>query len=82
MGILFKIILFGLVIYYILKTVGGFVFRILGGQAQQQQQKQRQTQQQKREGDVNIEYVPKGQKGSTNANGSKAGEYIDYEEIK
>lgn len=82
MGILLKIILFGLVFYYILKTVGGFVFRILGVQSPQQQQRTRQTQQQKREGEINIEYMPKEEQQRTKEGGSKEGDYIDYEEVK
>ena len=83
MGILLKVVLFGLVFYYILKTVGGFIFRLLGGQSPQQQQRYRQAQQQqqKREGDINIDYMPKNKRGKTK-NGSKDGDYIDYEEVK
>jgi len=79
MGVLLKVVLFGLVIYYIFKTVGSFVFRFLGGQAQQNHQ--RQTTQQKREGEINIDHMPKNQKGRTTP-GSKDDDYIDYEEVK
>lgn len=80
MGILLKFVLFGLVAYYIFKTVGNFIFRILGGQAQQQQQRQT-TAQQKRKGEINIDHIPKNQKGKPTS-GSKGGDYIDYEEVK
>ena len=79
MGILIKIILFGLVFYYIFKTIGSFIFRLLGGQAQQTQS--RQTTQQKRDGEINIKYVPKDKNGGKGGS-SKEGDYIDYEEIK
>lgn len=79
MGLLIKFILFGIVIYYLLKTVGGFVYRLLGGQPPQQQYRQ-QSQSQKK-GDVNIDYMPKGRKKRSPDN-SKDGDYIDFEEIK
>ena len=79
MGLLLKIILFGLVFYYLLKTIGSFVFRILGGQTQQNHY--RQATHQKREGEINIDYVPENEKRRRRS-GSKDGEYIDYEEIK
>lgn len=78
MGVLIKIALFGLVIYYIFKTIGGFVFRILGGQAQQDQPKHKT--QQKRAGEINIDYVPKGNKRKQN-NNSNDEEYIDFEDV-
>jgi hypothetical protein len=79
MGILLKIILFGLVIYYIFKTIGGFVFRLLGGQ--RQQQTQRQSTQSRRDGEIIIEQKPK-DKRQQNGTGSKEGDYIDYEDVK
>jgi len=78
MGLLLKFVLFGLVFYYIFKTIGGFVFRILGGQARQKQQ---QAKGHKREGEINIEYIPNDKKGR-GSSGQKGGEYIDYEEVK
>ncbi len=81
MGILFKFILFGVVIYYIFKTIGGFVFRILGGRMQQYQQQQRPKTDQKKEGEIHIDYAPKDGKRK-NQSGAKGGEYIDYEEVK
>jgi hypothetical protein len=79
MGVLLKVVLFGLVIYYVFKTVGSFVLRIFGGQPQQPSS--RQTTQQRRRGEINIDHIPKGknQKGKP---GSKDGDYIDYEEVK
>lgn len=81
MGLLLKFVLFGLVIYYVLRTVGSFVFRLLGGQSPQQQQRYRQAQQQghKKEGEINVEYMPENQK---KRRGTKDGDYIDYEEVK
>ena len=79
MGLLLKVVLFGLVFYYILKTIGSFIFRFLGGQAPQNQRQQ--TTPHKREGEINIEYMPKDQKGRPSS-GKKGGDYIDYEEVK
>ena len=79
MGILLKVLLFGLVFYYLLKTVGGFVFRLMGGQPPQRQQ--RSPQQQRREGDINIDYAPKNRQKKSRT-GPKEGDYIDYEEVK
>jgi len=79
MGVLLKIILFGLVFYYIMKTVGGFIFRIMGGQVQQNQR--RYSPPPSREGEINIDHAQKGKKGKSGGN-AKEGEYIDYEEIK
>lgn len=78
MGILLKVVLFGLVIYYIVKTIGSFVFKIIGGQAQQQS---RQAQSNKRKGEINIDYMPTDKK-RRNSDGSKEGDYIDYEDVK
>jgi hypothetical protein len=81
MGLLLKFILFGLVFYYIIKTVGGFVFRMLGGQKPQQTQQRQNHQGRQREGEINIDYMPnksKGRRGKT----ARDGDYIDYEEVK
>ncbi len=78
MGVLLKFILFGLVFYYIAKTIGSFIYRILGGQPQQQPHR---TAQNRREGDINIDSKPKDKTRKYHA-GSKEGDYIDYEEVK
>ncbi|MCG8305946.1 MAG: DUF4834 family protein [Cytophagales bacterium] len=78
MGLLLKVILFGLVIYYIFRTIGNLIFRLLGGR---QQQHQRHGQPQRRDGEVNIDYVPKDQQRRTKTS-AQEGDYIDYEEVK
>ena len=78
MGVLLKFILFGLVFYYIAKTIGSFIYRILGGQPQQQP---RQTAQNRREGEINVDSKPK-EKTRNFSTGSKEGDYIDYEDVK
>jgi hypothetical protein len=83
MGLLIKIILFGIVFYYIFKTVGGFVYRILGGRNFAQQQRQNQYNNHRREGEINVDYVPEKDKSKRKgSSSSKSGEYIDYEEVK
>lgn len=79
MGLLLKVILFGLVFYYIIKTIGSFVFRFLGGQATQNQQ--RQANQHRKEGEINVDHMPQSHKGNSGSR-PKDGDYIDYEEIK
>lgn len=81
MGILLKVILFGLVIYYILRTVGGFVIRILGGSQQHSSQNRNQTNA-RREGEINIDYAPNKDRKGRSRQASKDGDYIDYEEVK
>jgi hypothetical protein len=80
MGFLLKMILFGLVIYYVFRTVGGFIFKLLGGQARQDQPTPRSKY--KREGEINIDYMPENHKRRTSSQGKKGGDYIDYEEVK
>jgi len=82
MGILLKIILFGLVFYYILRTVGGFLYKILGGQPRQPQTQRRQHYDTNKEGDINIDYVPNKGRKRRSSSGSREGDYIDYEEVK
>jgi hypothetical protein len=82
MGLLLKFILFGLVFYYILKTVGGFVVRILGGQRPPQtQQRQNYQQPRQREGEINIDSMPNKKEGRQGKS-AREGDYIDYEEVK
>ncbi len=80
MGLIFKFILFGLVFYYIFKTIGSFVYRIFGGQIQKRPRPTAQSQY-RREGEINIDSTPKGKKGKYNGD-SKDGDYIDFEEVK
>lgn len=80
MGLLIKFLLFGLVIYYVLRTVGGFVARLMGGGQPPQQQNQH-AQETRREGDINIDYIPKEKNGGSSG-GTRQGDYIDYEEVK
>ena len=80
MGVLLKLILFGIVIYYIVRTIGGFVYRVLGGTTANNQQ--RQANQHRREGEINIDYIPKDQQKGSKRRSSGEGDYIDYEEVK
>lgn len=74
----FKLLIFLFIFFFIIKKVGGFVFRTLFGAAAQQQQR---TQTRKpTDGNVHIDYAPKKDKKVTkNFNG---GDYVDFEEVK
>ena len=71
------ILLFAIIL--IVRTIGKFVFRLLGGQ--QQQPPPRQSTQQRRKGEINIDYMPDQQEKKRKSR-SKDGDYIDYEEVK
>lgn len=77
MGALLRIILYGLIIYYLAKTIGNFVMRLFGVQQQHQQYKNDTPAQ--KEGEIHIDYVPKN-KGNKEQQ-AKDGDYIDYEEV-
>ncbi len=79
MGFLLKAFLFGLVIYYVLKSIGHVFARIVGGTPVP---KQRDTRyQQRRDGEINVDYAPE-KEGATRKKNKSEGTYIDYEEIK
>lgn len=75
MGLLLKFILFAVVIIYLLRKVGGVLYRIMGGAPPQQYQQPRPK------GDINVETPPKESKKKF-GDDFKGGEYVDYEEIK
>ncbi len=77
MSVLLKFILFFIVIYYLLRKVGGFLFRIMGGTRPTSSNEK----QYKREGEINIDYKPQNRNGKF-GNDFKGGEYVDYEEVK
>ncbi len=81
-----KLLIILAVIFYILpKLIKWALKGFIVGQVNKAQQDMRQSQkayqtQQKREGDIDVNYVPKkNQKNSENFGG---GEYVDYEEVK
>ncbi len=55
------------------------MYRFLGGQPPQD--RQRQAYQRKKEGEINIDQMPKNQERRSRG-GAKDGDYIDYEEVK
>jgi hypothetical protein len=81
MGVLLKLILFGLVFYFLIKTVGALIGRALGGQQAAQAQRRSTQQPRQREGEINIDYVPNKEKDRKRPSNSD-GDYIDYEEVK
>ena len=77
MSVLLKFILISIVIFYVLRKVMGFFFRIMAGN-QPPPQNQRPP---KREGEINIDYNPQ-HSDKKFGDDFKGGEYIDYEEVK
>jgi hypothetical protein len=77
MGVLLKFILFAVVFIYLVRKVGGLVYRLMGGKPPQQNPQQ----QYRKQGDINVDYSPKGKKDKF-GNDFKGGEYVDYEEVK
>lgn len=78
MGFLLKAFLFGLVVYYIIKSIGLVMARMMGGQGPRQTDIRNNS---RREGEINIDYHP-GKDNSHRSHKKSDGEYIDYEEIK
>ena len=82
MAVLFKILLFGFVFFWLLAKVGGFFTRLFIKKQFQKFAGQTYTNGQqtssRREGDINVDYVPKSKKNSS----SSDGDYIDFEEVK
>jgi hypothetical protein len=76
-----KIIVTVFLIIAFVPAVRRFLFWLIVGRSMvNEQKKYAQNQQQanqRREGDINVDYVPKNTKGSN----YKGGEYIDYEEV-
>lgn len=77
MGFLLKAFLFGLVIYYIFKSIGLVLARIMGAGPRPPDTHY----QSRREGDINVEYHP-GRNDGSRRDKKADGDYIDYEEIK
>lgn len=73
---LLKIILFGVVAYFIIKKVSTLIAVVLG----QNPQTNGRTPPQGKKGEIKIDYAPDKNKKSP-GNDFKGGEYIDYEEI-
>ena len=81
MGILLKFILFALVFYYILKTIGHIAIRVVsrGNPAAPP----RNDFEQRKEGEIKIDYAPgKNSKKGNHHISDREGDYIDYEEVK
>jgi len=78
MGFLLKAFLFGLVVYYIFKSIGLVMFRMMGGTGPRPPETHFQS---RREGDINVDFHS-GKAGSPERKKRTEGDYIDYEEIK
>jgi len=75
MSFLLKVVLFGIIIYYIFRKIFGLIDRLTGKSPKQEQPRMR------KEGDVNIDYQP-GKKSGRYGSDFKGGEYVDYEELQ
>jgi len=74
---LLKIVLFGVVAYFIIKKISTLVAIVLG----QRPQASSRTPPPRRKGEIKIDYAPDKNKKSPGKD-FKGGEYIDYEEIE
>lgn len=78
---LFKIFFILVLLIAFVPPVRRFLFWLVVGRelVKEQKKQHKQTQQNyKKEGQINVDYVPKDTKGHD----FKGGEYIDYEEVK
>ena len=78
---LFKIFFILVLLIAFVPPVRRFLFWLVVGRelVKEQKKQHKQTQQNyKKEGQINVDYVPKDAKGHD----FKGGEYIDYEEVK
>ena len=90
MSVLFKFLLFFFITLWLISRLARFAVRIFLGRAAKQAgergytyQRTYHTQQKKsspRDGNVNIDYVPKESKSMQD--NFKGGDYVDYEEVK
>lgn len=88
MGTLARILLIFIIIYYLFRLVGRYLFPyLLKNQVEKMQKKQEQARkdfenkQRSEEGKVTIDYNNT-QKNKKGKNDNQSGEYVDYEEIK
>lgn len=78
---MFKIIFIVFLVIAFVPPVRKFLFWLVVGRSMVNEQKKynQQSQKQKRkEGDINVDYVPKEAKGHD----YRGGEYVDYEEVE
>ncbi len=81
MGYIFKYVLPILVIYWIFRSIGRFMTRMMGGgNPQQRNTHQQQKSTRPADGNVRVEYAPKN-KNEKSADNFKGGDYVDYEEV-
>lgn len=84
-----KFLIITFIICYILFKVGGYLFKVLFWSLGNKQRQtfnnghNRRSYQSKREGDINIEYIPKNKNGQApKTKEFKGGEYVEYEDVK
>jgi len=86
---LFRVIIYTILIYYVLKLVFRYLMPLfISKQVRKMQERQEKAhkdyinQKKREEGKVTIEYNPEKQNRSKNDRNNQGGEYVDYEEIK
>jgi uncharacterized protein YxeA len=81
-----KFLLILILVIYLLYKVGGFLFKIMFlGSPNYQQRSQNGYERNHRkaqDGNLNIDYVPKKERGEKTGKGFKGGDYVDFEEVK
>lgn len=82
MGYILKFLLPILIFYWVFRSVGRFMSRMMnGGQRPQNFSGGQQTKKPPVGGNVNVEYAPT-KKSPKSSDDFKGGDYVDYEEVK
>ena len=81
MGYILKFLLPVLIFYWVFKSVGRFMSRMMNGGQQPQNFSGRQQPKRPIDGKVNVEYAPT-KKSPKSSDNFKGGDYVDYEEVK
>ncbi|MFY0594181.1 DUF4834 family protein [Roseivirga sp.] len=80
MGYILKYILPIIVFYWIFRSIGRFMSRMMNGGQPQQNFSGRREQKKPTDGNVNVEYAPS-KKNPKSSDNFKGGDYVDYEEV-
>lgn len=76
---MFKYIFIFLLVLIFVPPVRRFLFwLIVGNQMVKEQKRYEKKQQARKEGEIKVDYIPDNGK----SNGSKGGQYVDFEEVK
>ena len=75
MSFLLKVVLFGIILFYIFRKIFGVIDQLTGRKTKQDQPKMR------KEGEIRVDYHPD-KEGGRHGSKFEGGEYVDYEEVK